>query len=87
MDDLRPGAIAAGRRVGLGPDGPGVEGGPRAAAAWAAVAALERRCARIWSITDGCVMNAPILMAPWPAGRARGSTSKICCGGRLAYQP
>ncbi|WP_373061476.1 hypothetical protein [Gemmatimonas sp.] len=34
-----------------GPDGPRVEGGLRAAA-WAAVAARVRRCARIWSITD-----------------------------------
>jgi hypothetical protein len=32
----------------------------------------------IWSITDVGVMNATILIAPWQAGHARGSTSKIC---------
>jgi len=63
--------------VAPGPDGPRVEGGLRAAA-WAAVAARARRGERIWSITDGCVMHATIRMAPWQAGRAGGSTSKIC---------
>jgi hypothetical protein len=32
---------------------------------------------RIWSITDLCVMNATIRIAPWHVGHARGSTAKI----------
>jgi len=69
---------AAGRRVAPGPDNPRVEGGRRAAA-WAAVPARARSCARIWSITDVWVMHAMIRMGPRHVGHARGSTSKICC--------
>jgi hypothetical protein len=29
-------------------------------------------------MTDDCVMNATIRIAPWQAGHARGSTSKTC---------
>jgi len=72
----RPVLTVLGSRADSGPDGPRVEGGLRAA--WAVVVARVRRCARIWSITDGCVMNATIRIAPWQAGHARGSTSKIC---------
>ena len=37
-----------------------------------AVAARVRRGARIWSITDRCVMNATIRMAPWRPGTRGG---------------
>ena len=59
------------------------------------VAARVRRWVRIWSITDACVMNATIRIAPWQVGQASGSTSKIRWSsaafprvprGRLAYQ-
>jgi len=79
----RPVLTVLGSRADSGPDGPRVEGGLRAA--WAVVVARVRRCARIWSITDGCVMNATIRIAPWQAGHARGSTSKICWS-RVAHR-
>ena len=62
---------AAGRRVAPDPDGPRVEGGLRAAAL-AAVAARVRRCARIWSIMDRCVMQATRRITPWQVGHAKG---------------
>ena len=37
-----------------------------------------RRCVRIWSMTDDCVMTAPRRITPWPVGHASGSTSKRC---------
>jgi hypothetical protein len=71
-------AGAVGRRLALGFDGTRVDGGLRAPdRSWAA--ARGRRCVRIWSITDACVMNATIRMGPWHVGHVRGSTSKICC--------
>ena len=65
------------RRVAPGPDGLRVEGGLRAPPG-AAVDARVRRCVRIRSITDACVMKATIRIVPWQDGHARGSTSKIC---------
>ena len=41
-------------------------------------AARARRCVRIWSITDVCVMKATMRIAPWQVGHASGSTSKNC---------
>ena len=74
--------VAGGREARDAPRRAGarVDGGLRAPAraAWSACAARVRRCVRIWSITDVCVMNATIRIAPWHVGHARGSTSKIC---------
>ena len=67
-----------GRVTPLGSRGPASIGGLRAPV-WAAAAGRARRCARIWSITDACVMNATIRIALWQVGQASGSTSKICC--------
>jgi len=47
-----------------GPGGPRVEGG-LCASPWAAVMTRVRRCARIWSITDGCVMTATRRITLW----------------------
>ncbi len=84
--------------VGASADGRGARDAPRLvgarvdggllAPAWvacAARAARVRRCARSWSITDACVMNATMRMAPWQVGHASGSTSKICCS-RVAHR-
>ena len=62
---------AAARRGASGPAGPRVDGALRAPA-WAACAARVRRCVRILSITEACVINATIRIAPWQAGHARG---------------
>ena len=74
--------------VGASADGRGVRDGPRLVGArvdgglcgpaCVARAARVRRCARSWSITDACVMNATRRSAPWQVGHASGSTSTSC---------
>ena len=54
-----------------------IEGGLRAPGRAPAVVRL-RRCVRIWSITDACVMHATIRIGPAQGGHTSGSTSKIC---------
>ena len=67
------GGSSRGARSGRSPG----RGGLRAAP-WAAASTRGRRYARIWSITDGCVMQATRRITPWQLGHARGSTSQIC---------
>lgn len=70
------GWVAVGRHVAPSPDGPRVEDGRLREAQGAAKAAQGPNCGRMSSITNQCVVNAMMRLAPWHVRPATEKTSK-----------